>query len=498
MWRACGSVRNWAVPWPCSITILDGWPDLYISQGGPWPADPHQTTYRDRLFRNLGDGKFADVTEQANLGDNLYSQGTAVGDYDNDGWPDLFVANLGPNRLYHNAGDGTFTEVTQAAGIAGEVWSTSCLFADLNGDGWPDIYVVNYLAGKEPLETECFEKEEKRACPPSNFPAEQDRLLLSQGDGRFVDVTDESGIVAPDGKGLGVVAADFHGTGKLSLYVSNDTTANFYFVNQAAQRGDPPQFQETALLAGLAFDRDGAAQASMGIAAGDGDDDGLIDLFVTNFLLQSNTYYKQISPDFFEDATQGMGLREPSLPLLSFGTQFIDFELDGHLDLILACGHVDDFRYKGEPYKMRPQVFANRGQGQFVELDSRLPGAILRRRVPGRSVALLDFDRDGKQDVAMLLLYEPSALLANRTADSRTLSAPALAWTSQCERDAIGTTVHAIVGGRTLVRQLMAGNGYQCSNQRTVHLGVGDATSIDQLVVKWPDGTEQTFDNVPG
>jgi tetratricopeptide (TPR) repeat protein len=475
---------------------LDGWPDLYISQGGPWPVDPQQTTYCDRLFRNRGDGTFIDVTQQANLGDNLYSQGAAVGDFDNDGWPDLFVANLGPNRLYHNQGDGTFTDITQRAGITGEVWSTSCLLADLNGDGWPDIYVVNYLTGKEALETECFEKEEKRACPPSNFPAEQDRLLLSQGDGRFVDVTDESGIVAPDGKGLGVVAADFHGAGKLSLYVSNDTTANFYFVNQAARRGDPPQFQETGLLAGVAYDRDGAAQASMGIAVGDGDDDGLMDIFVTNFLLQSNTYYRQIAPDFFEDATQALGLREPSLPLLSFGTQFLDFELDGRLDLILACGHVDDFRYKGEPYKMRPQVFANRGNGQFVELEPAALGPFFEGEYLGRSVALLDFDRDGKQDVAMLLLYEPSALLANRTQTTGHYLHLHLRG-RQCERDAIGTTVHAIVGDRTLVRQLMAGNGYECSSQRSVHFGVGDAPSIDQLVVKWPDGLEQTFTNVP-
>jgi tetratricopeptide (TPR) repeat protein len=475
---------------------LDGWPDLYVSQGGPWPADPQQTTYRDRLFRNLGNGKFVDVTDQANLGDNLYSQGAAVGDFDNDGWPDLFVANLGPNRLYHNEGDGTFTDVTQGAGITGEVWSTSCLIADLNGDSWPDIYIVNYLSGKECLEAECFDAGEKRACSPGNFPAEQDQLLLSQGDGRFVDVTQESGIVAPDGKGLGVVAADFHGAGKLSLYVSNDTTANFYFVNQAAKRGDPPQFQETGLLSGLAVDRDGTALASMGIAVGDGDEDGLLDLFVTNFYMESNTYYRQISPDFFEDTTQAMGLRDASLPMLSFGTQFIDFELDGRLDLIVANGHVDDFRYKGTPYKMRPQAFANRGNGRFVELDPRSMGPFFEGEYLGRSVALLDWDRDGKEDFAMLLLYEPSALLVNRTPTTGHYLHLHLRGV-QCERDAIGTTVHATVRGRRLVRQLIAGNGFQCSSQRTVHFGVGDAARIDQLVVKWPSGVEQTFDNVP-
>lgn len=475
---------------------LDGWPDLYLAQGGPWPVQPEQTAFRDRLYRNLGNGQFQDVTERAGLGDNRFSQGAAVGDFDNDGWPDVFVANLGPCRLYHNRGDGTFAEITQPAGFQGEYWSTSCMFADLNGDTLADIYIVNYLTGRECLETECFEQGEKRACPPSNFPAEQDRLWLNQGDGRFVDVTAESGIVAPDGKELGALAADFQGTGQLSVYVSNDTTANFYFQNRAARRGDELQFEETAVLAGLAFDRDGIAQASMGIAAGDGDDDGLLDLFVTNFYQQSNTYYRQITPEFFEDVTQSTGLREPSIPYLSFGTQFLDFELDGRLDLALACGHVDDFRHIGQPYEMRQQLFSNRGNGQFAELAGEDVGPFFTGEYLGRSLALLDWDRDGKEDFGLLLLYRPMALLTNRTESAGHYLHLHLRGV-QCERDAIGATVRATVGERTLVRQLTAGNGFQCSNQRSVHLGIGQAASLDQLIVKWPDGTEQVFENVP-
>jgi len=475
---------------------LDGWPDLYFSQGGPWPVQLDQTSERDRLFRNQGDGSFVDVTEQANLGDTLYSQGAAVGDFDDDGWPDLLLANVGPNRLYHNNGDGTFADVTPESGITGESWSTSCLIADVNGDGWADIYVVNYLAGKEALETECFIGKEKRACSPANFPAEQDRLYLSQGDGRFQDVTQECGIEVPDGKGLGIVAADFHGAGQLSLYVSNDTTANFYFVNHAAQRGDRPQFQEQAVQAGLAFDRDGLAQASMGIAVGDGDDDGLLDLFVANYILEPNTYYKQLSPDLFQDTTQAMGLHAPSLSSLTFGAQFVDFELDGRLDLVTACGHVDDFRYKGEPYAMHPLAMANRGEGQFVTLDAASLGAFFEGEYLGRSLALLDVNRDGRQDFAMLCLGEPAALVVNRTEPAGHYLQLRLRG-SQCQRDAIGTIVQAVVGDRTLVRQLTAGDGFQCSNERTVHFGVGNATQIDQLVIKWPSGTAQTFDKVP-
>lgn len=475
---------------------LDGWPDIYLAQGTPWPIDPEQTEFRDRLFRNMGDGTFEDVTFQANLGDNRYSQGAAVGDFDNDGYPDLLVANLGSNRLYHNQGDGTFRDVTESAGIQGERWSTSCVIADLSGNGIPDIYIVNYLAGNEPLVTECFEKEEKRACPPSNFPEEQDRLYLSSGDGRFVDVTDECGVVVPGGKGLGVVAADFHGDGKLSLYVANDTTGNFYFVNQAVRRGDPLEFRDLALPAGLAFDRDGMAQASMGIAIGDGDEDGMLDLFVTHFYMQSNTYYRQVATDFFEDATQVMGLREPSMPLLAFGTQFIDFENDGTLDLVLACGHVDDFRHTGQPYMMKPQVFSNRGGGQFVELDGAAIGEYFQRELLGRSLALIDWDRDGRQDFAVLHLYEPVSLLANRTEDSGNYLNLHLRGV-RCARDAIGAIAYATIGDRSIMRQLTAGDGFQCSSQRMIHFGVGDAAQVDELVIRWPSGTQETFTGVP-
>ena len=359
-----------------------------------------------------------------------------------------------------------------------------------------DIYVVNYLTGRECLDTDCYEQGEKRACSPRNFPAEQDRLYVNQGDGRFVDATDESGIVAPDGKGLGVVVADFHGDGKLSIYVSNDLTANFYFVNQAVKRGDPVEYRNMALPSGLAFDRDGVAQASMGIAAGDGDDDGLLDLFVTSFYGESNTYYRQLGPDFFEDASHVMGLREPSLELLAFGTQFIDYELDGHLDLVVACGHVDDFRHVGQPYEMHPQLFANQGGGHFIELDRKSAGDYFTGKYLGRSLALLDWDRDGKQDFAVSHLYVPSSLLVNRTEKTGHFLHMHLRGV-RCDRDAIGTTVRATIGDRNLIRQLMAGNGYQCSSQHTVHFGLGEATRVDQLIVRWPDGTEQTFADVP-
>ncbi len=474
---------------------LDGWPDIYAAQGGPWPADPAQTEYRDRLFRNLGNGTFADVTEQAHLGDNLYSQGTAIGDFDNDGWPDIFVANLGANQIYHNQGDGTFRNVTQQAGLRGELWSTSGAIADLNGDGLPDLYVANYLAGRKALTTDCYKAGEPRACPPGEFPGEIDRLYLNQGNGQFVDATQDGGIAGSDGRGLGIVVADFHGQGLLSVYVANDMSPNFFFVNDAASRGEPPRFTDRALLVGVAYGPDGDAQASMGIAAGDGDGDGLLDLFLTHFYNQSNTFYRQISPDFFEDITQKLGLREPSLPVLAFGTQFIDFENDGRLDLVLACGHIEDYRLVGEPFMMKPQAYANRDNKRFELLEPESIGEFFASKYLGRSLALIDWDRDGRQDLAMLHLYGPSSFLANRSKQPGHYLQVHLRGV-QSDRDAIGATVTAHVGSRTLMRQLMAGNGFQCSNQKVVHFGIDRASQIDKLDVRWPSGLQQTFENV--
>ena len=234
----------------------------------------------------------------------------------------------------------------------------------------------------------------------------------------------------------------------------------------------------------------------MGIAAGDGDEDGLIDLFVTQFYDQSNTYYRQLATDLFEDATQLAGLRQPSIKVLAFGVQFLDFENDTHLDLFLACGHVDDYRFQGKPYMMQPQVYSNRGSGRFSLLNPASVGAYFDSEHLGRSVALLDWDRDGRQDFAVLNLYEPSSLLTNRTQRTGHFLHLHLRGV-RSERDAIGTTVHVRLGNRVLVRQLMAGDGFQCSNQRSLLIGLGDATQIDELQIQWPSGTGQKFTQVP-
>jgi hypothetical protein len=478
----------------------DLWPDLYFTQGGDWPPQPGQTLHLDRIFRNLGNGQFVDVTAASRLGDEGYSQGVAAGDFDDDGFADLYVANIGENRLYRNNGDGTFSDSTARAQIHSAGWTTSVLVADLNGDGFPEIYDVTYLAGRAPLESICYDHKTgtiPAVCSPKGFAADDDRLYLNRGDGKFEDVSDRSGIRASDGKGLGIVAGDFDGSGRLSLYVANDTTDNFLFMSQPGKPGDPPRFVECGKLAGCAVDAEGKAQASMGIAAGDADGDGLLDLFVTNFYDEYAVLYRQVASGQFEDASARAQIKEPTRHMLGFGTQFLDANLDGWPDLVVANGHVDDGRRVGIPYRMRAQFFANAGAGGFIELPAEQLGDYFQREQLGRAVARVDWNRDGREDFAVSNLDTPASLVTNRTSQTGHFLALQLRGV-QSNRDAIGTAVVAAIGGRHQFQQLTAGDGYQASNQRQLVFGLGDMRCVDELTIRWPSGRQQKFANVAG
>ncbi len=473
----------------------DAWPDLYFTQGCPWPFDVEAGNYRDRLFRNLGNGRAADVTDAAGLGDEAYSQGISVGDYDNDGFPDLYLANIGGNRLYRNNGDGTFADVTVPAGLRSDRWTTSCLIADLNGDSCPDIYDVNYCAGDKIFTLLCGGEGGLRSCSPRAFDAAADQVYLGRGDGTFEDVSESSGIDVLNGYGLGIVAADFDGSGRLSLFVANDEVANFYFVNQTARRGGRLKFGEQALAAGLAFDADGSSRANMGVAAGDADGNGLLDLYVSNFYNEADTLYLQQPGGTFVDMTRPAGLRGPTFTPLGWGTQFLDGELDGLPDLVLTNGHIDDLRKVGQPYEMSPQYFANAGGGQFVEITAASLGKFFEGKYLGRGLARLDWNRDGLEDFAVSHIASPAALVVNRTTGAGHFLALQFRGVT-CDRDAIGTTVRISAGGRTATAQLTAGDGYQASNERRLVIGLGDATHVDGLHVRWISGMEQTYRDI--
>ncbi len=469
----------------------DGWPDLHFTQGAREPFDDDDTSHVDRLYRNLGNGRFADVTMAAGVPEHRYSQGATVGDYDNDGFPDLFVSNIGKSRLYRNNGDGTFADVTVSAGITLDHWSTSSLLADLNGDGLPDIFDVTYLRDRKVLHQLCG-PEFGNSCTPAGLPGDVDRLLLNLGDGTFRDVTEEAGLAAWKGNGLGLVAADFDRSGRLSLFVANDTEANFYLANQTPQRGALPLFVERGVLHGLAFDRDGKAQANMGIAADDCNGDGLLDLYVTAFFDDSKTLRVQQSEQMFVDVTREANLRDSGFPVLGFGTQFLDGELDGLPDLVVANGHVYDWTSKGIPFEMPPQYFRNVGAGRFIEKSAASLGPYFEARHLGRGLARLDWNRDGREDFVVSHIHSPAALVTNQTAGAGHFLAVRLAAVNSA-RDAIGAIATLTAGDFTRVRELTAGDGYYASNQRELVFGLGKREKIDKLVVRWPSGGEQKF-----
>ena len=478
----------------------DSRPDVFFTQGGPLPPAPFDAAHQDQLFRNRvdagasesSDGAFVRVTELAGLRDLGYGQGAAVGDFDNDGFSDLYVGNIGQNLLYQNNGDGTFSNVTEFAGVQAGGWTSSCVLADLNQDSLPDLFAVTYLGGEKVYEP-CSKRAPVR-CSPLNFPAEQDRLYLNLGDGRFRDISDSSGVVTPEGRGLGVVCADFDGSRRLSLFVANDMSANFYFVNQTTSP-DSPRFVEQALLSGLAFDNQGQAKACMGIASADYNHDSLLDLFVTNFYRQSNDLYLQQPGRLFRDESREAELFNPSFLQLGWGTQSIDADLDGHSDLVVTNGHVHEPLDPQVPYDMPPQFFRNRGNGTFEELSSDSLGQFFQKKWSGRSLARLDWNCDGREDICISHLNQPAALLTNQTESTgHRLSIRLVAVDSA--RDAIGTTVRVTAGGQTWTQQLTAGDGFQASNERQLVFGLGATTAIEAVEVEWPSGSRQQFSNL--
>jgi tetratricopeptide (TPR) repeat protein len=477
---------------------LDGWCDLLFTQGCQWPPDPHRSDHVDRLYRNSARGGFSDVTVSSRLREPSFSQGLATGDYDNDGFPDVYIANIGRNQLFRNLGDGTFEETTSRLPDDPGRWTTSVAVADLNGDTWPDIYATNYLEGPRLFERICQHKDGvARMCAPFDFPGSQDQLLLNQGDGTFVDATSTSGVEVPHGKGLGVLVADFEQRGRLDVFVANDLVPNFFFGNVANQRGDPPRFEERGLLNGVAFNADGQAQGCMGMAADDWDGDQRLDVLITNFYMETNVLYLQTSNGVFLDATRESGLAGPSLTVLGFGAQSVDADLDGLRDLVVTNGHVDDHRAYGQPYAMPAQFFRGLGDARFEELAARSVGPFFEELRLGRGMARLDWNGDGREDLAISHLESPAALLTNSTPATGTPLVIQLRGVS-VDRDAIGTHVSLTTSAGKQTRQITAGDGYQANNQRQLVFGLGADTRAATLEILWPNGTRQVFENVPG
>jgi tetratricopeptide (TPR) repeat protein len=474
----------------------DGWPDLYFTQGSKDPQEHDQTEHLDKLFRNLGDGRFADVTAQAGIVENSYSQGISVGDVDNDGFPDIFIANVGANRLYLNNGDGTFTDATEAAGVGDSTWTSSCVIADLNGDSLPDIYTVGFIQGDAITRICNNGKKRLDPCVPLEFPMAKSHLWLNRGDGRFEDVSAAAGIALPNGKGTSVLAADVNGSGKLDLLVGNQGNPNFFFKN-AAKRGERPRFVDQGLSSGFALGFDGSPRYSYGLAAGDFNGDGLLDVHGTSTTEEADTVFLQQKNGVFVDAVRAAGLYEPTYLKNSFGTQTIDGDLDGVLDLFVVHGNVDDLSSEYLPFEMPPSYYKNDGKAHFTLVPEETLGPYFKSKYLGRSAAKLDWNRDGLEDVAISNLRAPAALLTNTTPHVGHHLTLRLVSTKSA-RDAIGTVVELTVGGKKLMRQLTAGDGFQASNERILVFGLGEKTAADSISIRWPSGQSQKLSSVPG
>ncbi|MDZ4686471.1 MAG: FG-GAP-like repeat-containing protein [Planctomycetaceae bacterium] len=466
----------------------DGWPDLYLTQGAQWPVQEGDTSMRDELFRNLGDGTFAAVTEAAGLGEPGYSQGPAVGDLNGDGFPDVYVCNIGPNRCYLNNGDGTFTEVTAETGTAGDDWSLSAAWADFNQDGLPDLYVVNYLAG-DVLEHACVGKDGRRIqCEPTFFPGADDRLYLNRGDGTFQDISEEAGILIPDGKGMGIVVGRLQDSRQAGIFLANDMTPNFLFAPQG-DSSSIPRFENVGAIAGVAFGPQGTAQSSMGVAAGDVNGDGRLDLFVTNFLSETSNLFLQGPEGSFEDAANRFGLTAGGLLTEGWGAQFLDVNADGHLDLFVANGHLEEYVPTD---RMPSQLFRNLNGEKFDLVSGPAIGRYFGGTYLGRAVALWDWNRDGREDLAVSHVSDPVAILTNRTESVGHRIALRLVGV-RAAREPIGSQVKLTSEGRTLVRELVGGDGYTATNERRLYFGLEASADPVDVDVDWVGGDIQRF-----
>ena len=472
----------------------DGWLDVFLVQAGPFPPVPGASKSRDRLFRNRGDGTFEDVSQRAGLTSlpGGYGNGVTVGDYDNDGRPDLFLTRWGSYALWHNTG-GAFEDVTEKAGLGGDRgWPTSAVFADLDGDGDLDLYVCQYLdwdARNPAVCTSAMNPGRVVSCLPLRFPSEPDRLYRNDG-GRFVDVSAEAGITAADtnGRSLGVVAADLDGDGRLDLYVTNDQSANLLFHNLGGLR-----FEEAGFASGLACAADGVFRAGMGVTCGDVDGDGRPDLAVNNFYGESTTLFRNLGGGSFIDQSAASGLGAPTHFRLAFGAMFLDVNNDGLLDLALAEGHVNDERPKA-PYAMPPQLFLNEGRSRFTEVSGRA-GPLWSRPLIGRGLATGDIDNDGRVDVLIVPQNNPLVLAHNRSEAGH--------WVilrlegTRSNRDAVGARVTVTAGGRRLTGWRVGGGSYQSYSDPRLHFGLASATRIELVEVAWPSGRVDRYKDLP-
>jgi len=477
----------------------DGKPDLLFVSGAYWPGDPRAKTQKSSLalYRNEGTGpdglpRFRDVTRDAGLERVFYGMGASVGDYDNDGRPDVYVTGLGRNYLFHNLG-GRFEEVAARAGVADSGWGTSSAFFDADGDGLLDLFVCRYVDWTPAKDLFCtLDGKTKSYCTPERYPGTSSHLYRNLGNGRFEDATKKSGLENRNQKALGVAPYDFDGDGLVDVLVANDTAPNNLYRNKGGG-----VFEDVAIEAGVAVDEGGRSRGAMGVAWGDAKNGRGATLAIGNFSNELKSLYWTDKGDVFLDESPRSGVGPTSLLSLTFGLFFFDADLDGRLDLLLANGHVEPTVQqvqKDVTYEQAPILYWNAGDGRFVPAQA----GDLSAPMVARGAAYADLDGDGDLDVVLVGNGGPARVFINREDRPNRSVRVRLEGSGRSNRDAVGARVTAHVGARTLSLQVTGGLSYLSAPEKTLTFGLGDAAKIDTLEIFWPDGARETLRDVPG
>ena len=478
----------------------DGLLDIYFVDSLTVDTAKDPKAARSALYRNRGQWKFEDVTDKAGVGHPGWGMGVCTADVDGDGWEDMYVTGLGGNKLYHNNGNGTFGDITQSAGVQGGGWSAGCGFGDADNDGDLDLFVSRYVKvdldhlpefGKDKT---CEFRGIAVQCGPRGLPGDSDFLFRNDGNNRFTEVSVQAGVSDPRAYfGLGVAWFDFNEDGWQDLYVANDATPNYLYLNQ--KNGT---FKGIGFPAGVSVSEDGAEQGSMGVAVGDYDNSGRFSLFVTNFAEEYNNLFRN-QGDHFTDMSFRSKTAAASLPYVGWGTAFLDYDNDGLLDIIVVNGHVypqlDKARLQASAgYRQRKLLYRNNGDGTFDEVAAQYGPALTQERV-SRGLAAGDIDNDGRIDVVVNDLDGAPQLLRNQWAAPGNWLKVRLKGTGQ-NTGAVGAVVTVRVGTRTQKRLVQAGSSYISQEDKRPHFGLGAATRVDGVEVRWPDGTRTTLQDV--
>jgi hypothetical protein len=490
----------------------DGWLDIYVVNGSTFDAlDGKETPPHAALFHNNHDGTFTDVAAKAGVTNDRWGFGVAIADYDNDGWPDIFVSNWGKNRLYHNNHDGTFTDVAEKAGVTLGNWSTGATWGDTTGDGRLDLFVAGYVhfdrnnlptSGENGVSNSfCTFRGEPVNCGPRGLKGEPDHLFHNNGDGTFTDVSEKAGVADKPGYyGLSALFVDINNDGKVDLLVADDSTPNYLYLN----KGDG-SFEDDSYASGYALNEAGRETASMGIAVGDYQNNGMVDIFNTTFSDDYKPFYRNEGDANLTDISYELGIAELSVPFLGWGDAFLDYDNDGWKDLLMANGHVYpqvDKHPWGTTWAQRPLLFHNIGGKKFENVPA-VEGTGLADVIAGRGMAVGDLFNDGKLDAIINVEDGHPVLLRNVSQDKnhwlelKLVGGGKTATSSGSPRDAMGATVYVTANGMKQRGDVLSGGSYLSTNDPRPHFGLGQATTVDEIEVHWPSGKVEKF-TVPG